>query len=322
MKPSPSAAWRPVYLRLSVTDRCNLRCRYCRPAQSSAKSAPAGLATDEELLALIILLHEQFPVYKVRITGGEPLLRPGLPGLIEKIRQRMPEAELAMTTNAVLLKQHAVAVRHAGVEFLNTSLDTLSPELCKELTRGGDVRTIVDGIRAAHAAGFPQIRINTVLMRNYNGDSLPSLVRFAAELSCEIRFIELMPFGEGAAVYDREFLSADEALESLEAQFTNLGPLPRSSTARRHRLSVDGQELAIGFITNISHPFCEGCDRTRLDSRGRLYACLRTVQGVDLLTPYRAGRIDIVRAMIRGEVPNKTIPIGVWPAHDMVSIGG
>ena len=206
----------------------------------------------------------------------------------------MPKAELAMTTNAVLLKQHAVAVRHAGVEFLNTSLDTLSPELCKELTRGGDVRTIVDGIRAAHAAGFPQIRINTVLMRNYNGDSLPSLVRFAAELSCEIRFIELMPFGEGAAVYDREFLSADEALESLEAQFTNLGPLPRSSTARRHRLSVDGRELAIGFITNISHPFCEGCDRTRLDSRGRLYACLRTVQGVDLLTPYRAGRIDIV----------------------------
>jgi len=322
LKPSPSAAWRPIYLRLSVTDRCNLRCRYCRPAQSSAKSAPAGLATDEELLALIILLHEQFPVYKVRITGGEPLLRPGLPGLIEKIRQRMPKAELAMTTNAVLLKQHAVAVRHAGVEFLNTSLDTLSPELCKELTRGGDVRTIVDGIRAAHAAGFPQIRINTVLIRNYNGDSLPSLVRFAAELSCEIRFIELMPFGEGAAVYDREFLSADEALESLEAQFTNLGPLPRSSTARRHRLSVDGKELAIGFITNISHPFCEGCDRTRLDSRGRLYACLRTVQGVDLLTPYRAGRIDIVRAMIRGEVPNKTIPIGVWPAHDMVSIGG
>ena len=162
----------------------------------------------------------------------------------------MPKAELAMTTNAVLLKQHAVAVRRAGVEFLNTSLDTLSAELCKELTRGGDVRTIVDGIRAAHAAGFPRIRINTVLMRTYNGDSLPSLVRFAAELGCEIRFIELMPFGEGAAIYDREFLSADEALQSLEAEFTNLGPLPGSSTARRHRISVDGREQAIGFITN------------------------------------------------------------------------
>jgi len=322
LESSPSAAWRPVYLRLSVTDRCNLRCRYCRPAQSNAKFTAAGLATDEELLALIALLDEQFPVFKVRITGGEPLLRPGLPGLIEAIRGQLPKAELAMTTNAVLLRQHAVAVRRAGVEFLNTSLDTLSPELCKELTRGGDLLTIVDGIRAAHDAGFPQIRINTVLMRNYNGDSLPSLVRFAAELGCEIRFIELMPFGEGAAIYDREFLSADEALESLEAQFTNLGPLPRSSTARRHRLSVDGHELAIGFITNISHPFCDGCDRTRLDSRGRLYACLRTVQGVDLLTPYRAGRIDIVRALIRGEVPNKTIPVGMWPTHDMVSIGG
>jgi len=322
LKPSPGAAWRPVYLRLSVTDRCNLRCLYCRPAQSSAKLAPAGLATDEELLALITILHQQFPVYKVRITGGEPLLRPGLPGLIEQIRQQMPKAELAMTTSAVLLEQHAAAVRRAGVEFLNTSLDTLSPESCKELTRGGDVRTIVDGIRAAHAAGFPQIRINTVLMRSYNGDSLPSLVRFAAELACEIRFIELMPFGEGAAIYDREFLSADEALESLQAEFMNLGPLPHSSTARRHRLSVDGREQAIGFITNISHPFCEGCDRTRLDSRGRLYACLRTVHGVDLLTPYRAGRIDMVRSLIRGEVPNKTVPIGIWPTHDMVSVGG
>ena len=139
---------------------------------------PAALATDEELLGLIAILHEEFPIYKVRITGGEPLLRPGLPGLIERIRERMPKAELAMTTNAVLLKQHAVAVRRAGVEFLNTSLDTLSAERCKELTRGGDLRTIVDGIRAAHAAGFPQIRINTVLMRTYNGDSLSPLVRF------------------------------------------------------------------------------------------------------------------------------------------------
>jgi cyclic pyranopterin phosphate synthase len=279
-------------------------------------------ATDEELLGLIAVLHEQFPIYKVRITGGEPLLRPGLPGLIEKIGQRMPDAELAMTTNAVLLAKHAAAVRRAGVVFLNTSLDTLSAELCKELTRGGDLQTIVDGIRAARAAGFPQIRINTVLMRNYNADSLPQLVRFAAELGCEIRFIELMPFGEGAAIYDREYLSADEALQSLEAEFANLGPLPRSATARRHRLSVDGREQAIGFITNMSHPFCDGCDRTRLDSRGQLFACLRTLHGVDLLTPYRSGRIDMVRSLIRGEVPNKTIPQGVWPRHDMVTIGG
>ncbi len=322
MKPSPGIAWRPVYLRLSVTDRCNLRCKYCRPAHPHEKSSAAGQASEDELLGLIALVDQEFPIYKVRITGGEPLLRPGLPGLIERIHRQMPNAELAMTTNAVLLKQHAAAVRRAGVEFLNTSLDTLCPERCKELTRGGDVRTIVDGIRAARAAGFPQIRINTVLMRNYNGDSLPSLVRFAAELGCEIRFIELMPFGEGLAIYDHEYLSADEALESLEAEFTHLGLLPRSSTARRHRLSVDGREVAIGFITNMSHPFCDGCDRTRLDSRGRIYACLRTVRGVDLLTPYRAGRVDVVRNLIRDEVPNKTIPQGMWPRHDMVSIGG
>ena len=154
MNRSPRAAWRPVYLRLSVTDRCNLRCRYCRPALSGASSSPAALASDEELLGLIAILHEEFPIYKVRITGGEPLLRPGLPGLVEKIRQRMPDAELAMTTNAVLLKQHAAAIRQAGVAFLNTSLDTLSPQLCRELTRGGDVRTIVEGIRAATRPDF------------------------------------------------------------------------------------------------------------------------------------------------------------------------
>jgi cyclic pyranopterin phosphate synthase len=322
VKPSPDAVWRPVYLRLSVTDRCNLRCRYCRPAPSRAAYAAEVLATEDELLGLISLLHEEFPIHKVRITGGEPLLRPGLPGLIGRIRERMPNAELAMTTNAVLLTQHAAAVRRAGVESLNTSLDTLSADLCKELTRGGDVRTIVDGIQAAHAAGFPLIRINTVLMRTYNGGWLPPLVRFAAKLGCEIRFIELMPFGEGAAIYEREFLSAHEAMQSLEAEFSNLGPLPGSSTARRHRFLVDGREQAIGFITTVSHPFCDGCDRARLDNRGRLFACLRTMHGVDLLTPYRTGRTETVRALIRSEVPNKTIPAGVWPAHNMVSIGG
>ncbi len=319
----PSAtAWRPVYLRLSVTDRCNLRCRYCRPELRGTNYARSALATDDELLALVAILHEEFPIYKIRVTGGEPLLRPGLPRLIARIREQMPRAELAMTTNAVLLKQHAVAVRQAGVDFLNTSLDTLSAERCRELTRGGDLDSIVGGIEAARAAGFPQIRINTVLMRSYNGDELPELVRFAAKIGAEIRFIELMPFGEGLAIYDEEFLSAVEALERLQAEFPRLGSLPMSATARRHRLLVDGKEVAIGFITNISEPFCEGCDRTRMDSRGRLYACLRTVHGADLLTPYRAGRLDVVRGLIRGEVPNKTIPPGVWPSHNMVSIGG
>lgn len=320
--PCPTAEWRPVYLRLSVTDRCNLRCRYCRPEAREANYARTALATDDELLALIGILHEEFPIYKVRITGGEPLLRPGLPGLIAQVRDQMPNVELAMTTNAVLLRQHAGAVRRAGVEFLNTSLDTLSAEKFARLTRGGNVQQVVEGIHAACAAGFPQIRMNTVLMRTYNSDELPALIRFAAEIGCEVRFIELMPFGEGAAIHDREYYSADEAMERIEAEFDCLGPAPGSATARRHRLLVNRREVTIGFITTVSEPFCDGCDRTRLDSRGRLYACLRTVHGADLLTPYRAGRIDVVREAIRREVPNKTIPPGAWPAHNMVTIGG
>jgi GTP 3',8-cyclase len=321
--PANAIPWRPVYLRLSVTDRCNLRCQYCRPQHGGDGSySRSALASDDELLALIALLHEEFPIYKVRVTGGEPLLRPGLPDLITRVRSDMPHVQLALTTNAVLLGRQAEALRAAGVDFLNTSLDTLDADLCRELTRGGDVRTIVAGIRAACAAGFADVRINTVLMRTYNGDSLPELVRFAAALGCEIRFIELMPFGEGEAIHEREYLSADEALERLEAEFPLLGNLPGSSTARRHRLLVEGREATVGFITTVSEPFCDGCDRARMDCRGRLYACLRTVHGADLLSPYRAGRMDVVRSLIRAEVPRKNIPPGVWPVHNMVTIGG
>jgi cyclic pyranopterin phosphate synthase len=131
-----------------------------------------------------------------------------------------------------------------------------------------------------------------------------------------------MRCGEGAGIYDAEFLSGDEALESLQRSFTYLGTAEDSATAARYRFLIDGREQIVGFITTVSHPFCERCDRARLDSHGRIHACLRTQQGVDLLTPYRAGQIDVVRQLIRREVPNKTVPQGVWPGHSLVLIGG
>jgi cyclic pyranopterin phosphate synthase len=273
-------------------------------------------------LELVRLIDAEYPMYKIRVTGGEPLVRKDLPQLVARLRARMPQVELALTTNALLLARSAVELRHAGIDSINISIDSLEPEGYRDITRGGNVNAVLEGIQSAHEAGFGKIRLNAVLMRNVNGNHLAELVCLAARYDCEIRFIELMPFGEGAAIYDTEYFSGDEALESLQRSFTYLGTADDSSTAARYRFLIDGRERIVGFITTVSHPFCERCDRARLDSHGKIYACLRTPQGVDLLSPYRAGEMDVVRQRIRREVPNKTIPQGVWPGHSLVLIGG
>jgi cyclic pyranopterin phosphate synthase len=312
---------RPLYLRLSVTDRCNIRCRYCRPERDAARSATAA-ATDDELLELVRMIDREFPIYKVRVTGGEPLLRKDLPQLVARLRAQMPQVELALSTNALLLARSAVELRQAGIKSINISIDSLNADAYRDLTRGGNLNAVLEGIQAAQEAGFAKIRLNAVLMRNVNGGHLDELVCLAGRHNCELRFIELMPFGEGAAIYDAEFLSGDDALQSLQRSFVYLGPADDSATAARYRFLIDGHKQIVGFITTVSHPFCERCDRARLDSHGRIYACLRTPQGVDLLSPFRAGQLEVVRQRIRCEVPNKTIPQGVWPGHSLVLIGG
>jgi cyclic pyranopterin phosphate synthase len=313
---------RSLYLRLSVTDRCNLRCRYCRPEHDSAEGRSASTASDDELLEIIRHIRAEYPIHKVRVTGGEPTLRRDLPQLVARLRCELPQVEMALTTNGLLLAPIAVDLRRAGLNSINISIDTLDAEGFRDVTRGGNIKTVLAGLDAAHAAGFRNIRLNAVLMRNVNGSRLDDLVRLAAQYDSEIRFIELMPYGEGAAIYDDEYLSGDEALASLQEVFTYLGPAPESATAARYRFLVEDRERVVGFITTVSHPFCERCDRLRLDSHGKIYACMRTPVGVDLLSPLRAGRNDVVRQRIRQETPNKTIPLGVWPDHSLVTIGG
>lgn len=313
---------RRLYLRLSVTDRCNIRCRYCRPERDASGRRSLAVASDEELLTLVRLIHAEFPVYKVRVTGGEPLLHKNLPHLVGRLRAELPDAELALTTNALLLAPVAAALHRSGIEYLNISIDSVDAAGYRDLTRGGSLAAALDGIFAAREAGIRHIRLNAVLMRNINGNHLDGLVRLAAEHDCEMRFIELMPFGEGAALYESEYLPGAEALESLKRGFPYLGQAPESATADRHRFLVDDQERIVGMITTVSHPFCDRCDRARLDSHGRIFACLRTPEGVDLLSPLRAGQLDVVRQRIRQEVPNKTVPQGIWPGRSMVLIGG
>ncbi len=280
---------RSLYLRLSVTDHCNLRCRYCRPERDPSGHADPSTASDDEIFDIIRLIRGEYPIHKVRVTGGEPTLRKDLPRLVARLREEMPQVELALTTNGLLLAPIAAELRRAGIDSINISIDTLDAAAFRRLTRGGSLAAVLAGLEAAHAAGYEKIRLNAVLMRNFNGGRLDELVSLAARYDCELRFIELMPYGEGAAIYDEEYLSGDEALESLQQSFTYLGAAPDSATAARHRFLVEGRERTVGFITTVSHPFCERCDRLRLDSHGRIYACMRTPVGVDLLGPLRPG---------------------------------
>ncbi len=317
----PGHAPPSAYLRLSVTDRCNLRCLYCR-RDGDGPYVPRGQTLRyEEMLDLVEALHEVIPLRKVRVTGGEPLVRVDLDTLVRGLRARLPHAELCMTTNGLLLERHAGALRAAGLDRVNVSLDSADPARFAALTQGGSLARALAGFRAAAAAGFTGTKVNAVLLRSVNGDRLVELVRTAAAYGCETRFIELMPVGDGAALFEREYLAADEALARLCRTFAYVDDCGARGTARRHRLRDGERELTVGFITTVSHPFCRNCDRLRLDCRGRLYTCLRRSDGVDLMTPLRRGARGQLEHRIRAAATGKA-PAQGWPDHPMVAIGG
>jgi cyclic pyranopterin phosphate synthase len=313
---------RSIYLRLSVTDHCNFRCAYCRPrTERAGDPAESGLSLTE-LHTLVREVDAVAPIRKLRITGGEPLVRSGVSALVRGLRTLLPEAELCLTTNGSLLARQAQVLRAAGLDRLNISIDSLDAERFAALTDGAALAPVLDGIRAARDAGFDRLRLNTVLVRSVNGDALPDLLRAAAAAHSELRFIELMPFAAAGGLPPDEFLSADEALAVLCGAFPYVADAPGSDTARRHVLWVDGRPVTVGFIAPVSHPFCGGCDRLRLDARGRLFACLRRAVGLDLGGLFREGRLDELRACVRSVVAPKAPPRSDWPERDMSTIGG
>ena len=311
-----------TYLRLSVTDRCNLRCGYCCPASDPSKSEPLPSADDAELLDLVRLVHEETGIHKLRLSGGEPLMYPYLADLTARLRSLLPEATLAVTTNGTLLAKDAAPLRAAGLDLVNVSLDSLDPDRFRRITGGGNLESTVQGIRTAAAAGFSELKINAVLIRRVNGGELPELVRFAAKLGSEIRFIELMPYGHGAELFRLDYMAADEALDALERAFRYLGTAQPTGTAVRHRFLVDGRVVTVGLITPMSRPFCSRCDRLQLGRSGHLYVCLRQSRGVDLLAPLQAGDEQTVRQRIRDAIDGKRNPGVHWPVRHMVTIGG
>jgi cyclic pyranopterin phosphate synthase len=271
---------------------------------------------------LVRLIHIEAGIHKLRLSGGEPLLYPHVADLTARLRLLLPKATLGITTNGTLLAHKAAALRAAGLDSVNVSLDSLDSDRFREVTAGGSLGSTLHGIQATAEAGFSAIKLNTVLIRRTNGDQLPDLVRYAARLACEIRFIELMPFGHGAALFRSDFLAAQEAFESLKRAFRYLSTAPSTSTAGRHRFLVDGRVVVVGLITPVSQPFCSRCDRLRLSRAGRLYACLRQSSWVDLLTPLRADDEWTVRQRIRDSLCGKQEPGRQWPVEHMVTIGG
>ncbi|MBI4885591.1 MAG: GTP 3',8-cyclase MoaA [Acidobacteria bacterium] len=273
-------------LRLSVTDRCNLRCSYCMPEPEYVWLPRADILQFEEIERLVDIFVE-LGVDKVRLTGGEPLLRRDLPLLVAALAARPGVRDLAMTTNGVLLAQHAAELAQAGLHRVTVSLDTLRPERFEGLTRTAELPRVLDGIAAA-APLFGGLKIDTVVIRGVNDDELADLVEFGRRYRAEVRFIEYMDVG-GATHWSMDrVVSCRDMLDSLERRYGPIAPIAEASSAPAERFQLpDG--TAFGIISSTTRPFCQQCDRSRLTADGLWYLCLYATRGLDLRGPLRAG---------------------------------
>lgn len=292
------------YLRLSVTDRCNCRCAYCMPAGGVPMLRHEDVCSFEEL-ARITEACCQLGVTKVRLTGGEPLVRRGLPGLVRMLRAVPGVRELALTTNATLLAPVAEELAEAGLDRVNVSLDSLRPRRYAAITRGGRLADALDGIRAAREAGLSPIKVNCVLMGGVNDDEVADVAGLAREEPLDVRFIELMPIGEAARWPRARFVPAERVLEALP----ELAPAGRDGVAEL--FSAPGWAGRVGLIRPMSHRFCRGCTRIRVTADGRLKPCLHSADEV----PLRGLSGDALREAILAGIALKPAHHGMDGAH-------
>jgi cyclic pyranopterin phosphate synthase len=278
-------------LRVSVTDRCNLRCRYCMPEQDYVWLPKQSILTFEEITRLV-RVFASLGARKVRLTGGEPLLRHDLATLVAQLSE-LGLGDLAMTTNGLLLAKQAGALRRAGLRRVTVSLDTLHPERMRELARSDRHADVLAGIAAARAAGFERVKLNSVVIRGVNDDELADLLEFARAQGAEVRFIEYMDVGGATAWSAEQVVSQREMLEVLSRRYGAIVPVPAGAdpTAPAERFQLpDG--TTFGIIASTTAPFCRACDRSRLTADGTWFLCLYAEQGVNLREPLRAGATD------------------------------
>jgi molybdenum cofactor biosynthesis protein A, bacterial len=322
-------------LRVSLTDRCNLRCGYCMPAEGLIWLPKESVLTDDEVVRLIGIAVTRLGVTEIRFTGGEPLLRPGLVDIIARVARLEPRPQLSLTTNGIGLDRLAPALQAAGLDRVNVSLDTLRPDRFVTLARRDRLDAVLAGLHAADAAGLRPVKLNAVLMRGVNDDEAPELLAFALRHGYELRFIEQMPLDAQHAWRRDAMVTADEILAQLRAVYTlepdprHRGAAPAETWLVQGHSTSDGRPARVGVIASVTQPFCGACDRTRLTADGQVRNCLFAQEETDLRGLLRSGADDeTIAAAWRGAMWAKRAGHGIddptflQPARPMSAIGG
>lgn len=315
-------------LRVSLTDRCNLRCQYCMPAEGLEWMPTEEVLSDDEVVRLIHVAVTRLGVSDVRFTGGEPLLRRGLPAIVAATKAMPGSPRTAITTNALGLSRTAQSLADAGLDRVNVSLDTSDAERYATITRRDRFHDVVAGLEAAAAAGLDPVKINAVLLRGINDDEAPGLLRWCVERGYQLRFIEQMPL-DAQHGWDRSrMVTADEILAEL-SQHVRLTPLPGRGSAPAEKFLVDDGPHTVGIIGSVTRPFCGDCNRVRLTADGQVRTCLFATEESDLRAALRAGASDQELAerwvvAMRGKKAGHGIddPTFLQPTRPMSSIGG
>jgi cyclic pyranopterin phosphate synthase len=317
-------------LRVSLTDRCNLRCTYCMPPEGLDWLPAPDQLTDDEVVRLIRIGVEQLGIREVRFTGGEPLLRRGLAGIVARTAALRPRPEISLTTNGIGLTRTAGTLRAAGLDRVNVSLDTLRPETFRKLARRDRLPDVLDGLAAAAAAGLSPVKVNTVLMRDLNDDEAVPLLRFCLDHGYELRFIEQMPLDAQHGWKRAEMVTAQEILAELGRAFSLTPDDPQQrGSAPAEAFLVDGGPARVGVIGSVTRPFCGTCDRVRLTADGQVRNCLFARSESDLRGPLRSGADDAELAAawqraVAAKLPGHGIndPSFLQPDRPMSAIGG
>ena len=317
-------------LRVSLTDRCNLRCAYCMPAEGLDWLPKPELLTDDEVVRLIRIGTERLGIREIRFTGGEPLLRRGLAGIVARTAELRPRPEMSITTNGIGLARMAGPLRDASLDRVNVSLDTLRPEAFQELARRDRLPDVLAGMAAAAAAGLGPVKVNSVLMRGINDGEARDLLRFCLAHGYELRFIEQMPLDAQHGWRRSSMVTAEEILTALSQEFVLKPDDPgERGSAPAETFLVDGGPARVGVIGSVTRPFCGACDRVRLTADGQVRNCLFARTESDLRGPLRAGASDEELAgiwcrAVAAKLPGHGIndPTFLQPDRPMSAIGG
>jgi cyclic pyranopterin phosphate synthase len=317
-------------LRVSLTDRCNLRCAYCMPPEGLDWLPTPEVLTGEEIVRLITIGVETLGIREVRFTGGEPLLRRDLADIIAATAALDPRPDISLTTNGIGLDRRAAGLKAAGLDRINVSLDTIRPEVFRKLTRRDRLDDVLTGLAAAAAAGLTPVKVNAVLMRDLNDDEAPELLAYCLERGYELRFIEQMPLDAQHGWKRTEMVTSGEVLASLSAAFEISDDIERSrGAAPAETFLVNGGPTRVGVIAAVTRPFCGACDRVRLTADGQIRNCLFARSESDLRSALRSGATDAEiadrwRAAVSSKLPGHGIndPAFLQPDRPMSAIGG